>query len=218
MILYFTFEIILGNIGDVNILPSFIYGLLLFYSVLSLTNNNKNRLLLTIATSVFVVANVASIFLTLRFFKKFNYIYLIFSSVAREAYLPVKILSVFETLAALFMLYISAVIFIDFIKNNDVISSQNELSDAMPKSHKALIIKSIVLFSWSGLISVVKCINIFLKGNTKIAFSQVTSEGFATGTLPWVSTLVFFLCVIFVVYSIYFISEIKNEIRFKNPK
>ena len=81
--------------------------------------------------------------------------------------------------------------------------------------HNVLIKKGCILFSLPGIIGILKCLNVFLKGEVKIISTQISEEGFAAGSLPWMSTLIFALCVIYVLYSVYFIHDVKEEVRFK---
>ena len=216
----FTFDLVFSNLGETNVLPHFIYGLIVFYSIFKLTKDKKMRIALAATTGTFAATGITAHLMLERFFNlNYNYIYLIFSSPAKAAYLPVKIFSVLETLSVFAMLYVCALILIAFIKNGcSPIPKAHEESNVDKKNRKSLTVKSIVLFAWVGVINALKCVNVFLKGNAKIAFSQTNEEGFATGTLPWFGTLIFFVCLVFVVYSFYFISEIKNEVKFKYQK
>ena len=215
-----TFDVILSNIGETNLLPHFIYGLVIFYVMFNLAKAKKHKIVLASVCGAYAVFSFVAHMMLERFFNKgFNYIYLIFSSPAKEAYLPVQIFSVIEVICAVAMMYVCAKVFIEFLKDTCSTSAEGEIESTVDKKcRKSLTVKTVVLFAWCGVISVLKCVNVFLKGNAKIAFSQTNEEGFATGTLPWMGTLIFFVCLVFVIYSFYFVSEVKNEVRFKQPK
>lgn len=215
----FTFDLIFTDVSNLNLLPHFIYGLVLFYAVFNLTDNKKLRTYLAAGTAAFTVTGIVSYILLHRFFEKYNYLYLRYSKLAREMYLPVKVLAVLEALSVIAMLAISAIIFVDFIKKNTGTSPDDEsYSITSYKMHHALTVKGFILFGLCAVINIVKCVNVFLKGNVKIVDTQINEEGFSTGSLPWVGTLIFFLCLVFVIYSFYFISEVKNEVKFKYSK
>ena len=212
----FSFDLIFSDFGNTNILPHFIYGLILFYAIFTLSQSQRTKILLSAMAGAFTLAAIITHLLTSRFFEKYDYIYLLYSTSAKRYYLPVKIAAVFELIAVLALLTVCVIAFREFTKENTAFSPDDEkYGMTSKKCHDSLIRRGTVMFSMAGLINLLKCINVFLKGNVKLAFSAVNEEGFATGTLPWMSTLIFGLCVIYVIYSFYFISDVKGEVRLK---
>ena len=212
----FSFDITFSDFGEMNILPHFIYGIIICCSLLRHVKNKKNRLTLTISTTAFVVSSVVTHLLTKRFFDNYNYLNLLYSSKANRMYLSVKIMSVVETAALISLLVISAIIFAELIKEHTGTHPSDESYGSIAKkSHSSLIKKSCVLFSLPGVIGILKCLNVFLKGEVKIISTQISEEGFSSGALPWMSTLIFAVCIIYVFYSMYHTRDINEEIRFK---
>lgn len=212
----FSFDLVFSDFGEINILPHFIYGIIVFYAVFNLTSNKKTRILLLSATGAFVSASIATHLLLSRFLDRYDYLLLLYSSAARKIYLPVKISAVVECAALISLLVISAIAFSGFIKENTGTSPSSEsYGISSQKFHGTLVKKGALLFSLSAVIGVLKCVNVFLKGDVKIAFTEVSNEGFATSSLPWMGTLIFALCVIYVLSSFYLIHDVKNEVRFK---
>ena len=212
----FSFDLTFSDFGEINILPHFIYGVFIFCALFRITKIKKRLVALSISTSSFALSSIITHLLTKRFLDRYDYLNLLFSVKARQTYLPVKICSVIEAVALISLLVISAVIFAEFIKEHTGTNPSDESYGAIAKkSHSAIIKKSAILFSLSGVIGFLKCLNVFLKGEVKIIATQISEEGFTSGALPWMSTLIFALCVIYVLYSIYFIHDIKEEVKFK---
>ena len=212
----FSFDLTFSDFGEINILPRFIYGVIVFCALFNLTSHKKLRLALSICAASFVLTSIAAQLFTKRFLDRYSYLNLLYSSKARAMYLSVEISSVLETLALLSLLVISAMIFAELIKENTGTHPSDEAyGQIAKKSHSALIKKGCVLFSLPALIGILKCLNVFLKGEVKIISTQISEEGFTSGALPWMSTLIFALCVIYVLYSVYFTHDVKDEIRFK---
>lgn len=212
----FSFDLTFSNFEEMNILPHFIYGLILFYAIFNLVHSKKIRIMLATFTTAFTIASIASNRLLSRFLERYSYLYLLYTSDARRLYLPVKISGVVEAICIVGLLVLSAIAFAEFVKSNTGISKDDEAYGLITKkSHRALIIKGSLLFGMAALINILKCVNIFLKGMVKIEFSDINESGFATGAIPWMGTLIFAICVVFVIYSFYFISDVKNEVKFK---
>lgn len=212
----FSFDLTFSDFGNINILPHFIYGIIVFYAIFNLISDKRERISLTVCTGVFTLTSIITHLSLSRFLQEYDYLLLLYSSVARRLYLPVKIFALIEALSLLALLTVSAICFKEFIcENTGTSPSSDAYGITSAKMHAGLVKRGCVLFSLSALIGILKCVNVFLKGNVQIAFSEVSDEGFATGTLPWMGTLIFALCVIYVLYSFYFIHDVKNEVRFK---
>ena len=212
----FSFDLTFSDFGDINILPHFIYGAIVFYALFCLTQSKKMRYALSVSAAAFVVSSILTQSFTERFLDRYDYLNLMFSAVAKRMYLPIKISSVVETLALISLLVISAIVFAELIKAHTGTSPEDEAYGSLArKNHSALIKKGYILFSLPGIIGILKCLNVFLKSEVKIISTQISEEGFAAGSLPWMSTLIFALCVIYVLYSVYFIHDVKEEVRFK---
>ena len=84
--------------------------------------------------------------------------------------------------------------------------------------HSSLIKKGFALFLISILLGFSKCINVFLNGNAQLVFSDttdVTRPVFSASSLPWFNLVITFLTIAYVVYSLYFASTLKDEVKLK---
>jgi hypothetical protein len=215
----FIFDVSFSDLGGYNILPHFIYGILFFVAVYSFASERRTRVCLTIGAAGFSLSSLFTYLFTVRFFETYTYINLAYPGPASEAYLPVKIMSVIETVFALVMLTAAATATLSFIKKHtDVAPSDPSYSTTNEKNHRTTAIRTLPLFILSAVISLLKCANIFIKQTSMLIPSDVNSEGIVASSMPFMDTLIFFACVIYVVYSFVSASSLKDEISFKYGK
>ena len=211
----FTFDLIFENISASSVLPHFIYGLIVLFAIQNLISTKKQKMAIYISSILFVISSIANHLLTSAFFEKHQHLDLKYSKIAIREYEYVKISAILELITILLMLVVAAYIFITFIKNNTTYTNKStDRNSARKKEYYRIMRKSITFFALPALINVLKCLNVFLKGMVKIAFTAIKAEGFATSTLPWMGTVIFCLCVIYTVYAFCYISELTTEIKF----
>ncbi len=212
----FTFDLTFKNFGNINILPHFIYGIILLFAVYPLTSNKRMRMYSTISTSAYIFTSVLTYIFTVRFFDKYDYRDLYSNNSAITAYYPIKIFGVIETLSLIIMIISFMKIFTEFIKNNTYLSPDDKRYSNVDKDgHKALNIKAICIFSAVILINILKCIEIFLK--SKVDFEFHSSSGNSAlytvvSPFPWLGTLIFGISVILSIFTLTYVSEIKNSV------
>ena len=215
----FIFDISFSDLGGYNILPHFIYGILIFCSVYSFAKEKATRLCLTVGAAGFSLCSIFTYIYTSRFFETYNYLNLSYPGPAKDAYLPVKIFAVLEAVFSLVMLLGVAMSVISLIKNHtDVPPSDPSYSKANEKNHRALAKKILPLFALSGIINLMKCVDVFLKQTSTLIYSEVNPEGIATSAFPAMGTVIFFACLIYVIYSFVAVSSLKEEVKFKYEK
>ncbi len=212
----FIFDITISEFGGYNILPHFIYGILLFCSVYSFSSNKQIRLLAIVSSAGYSLSSLLVYLFTVRFFDTYNYIYLNYSTMARAAYLPVKIFSITEALFAVFMLTVAAIATANFIREHtDVAPDDPSYSITNEKNHRSTCRKTMPLFVISGIINLAKCVNVFIKQTSTVIYSEVNPDGISASAVPVMDTLIFLACIIYVIYSFVAVSSLKDEVKFK---
>ena len=212
----FIFEISFQNLSSHNILPHFIYGLVLFCAIYNMTDNKNQKTMITAFSLCFILSAMINQSLMSRFFGMYQYVDLSYSKYAKAAYLPIKISAVLETVFMIMMLVVSTLILIRFIKENTNVSpSDPTYTTSDKRSHKQLIRMTVPLMVISGVISVLKCVNVFLKAYVKILPSDANDSGIVSSSVPGMNTFIFLICIAFVIYSFAAVSTLKEEVRFK---
>ncbi len=215
----FIFDVALSDFGGYNKLPHFIYGVLLFSAVYNLSNRKKTRLCSIIGAIGFSLSSLLVYLFTARFFDSYTYLDIPYSNVAKSAYLPIKIFAVIELLFAVPLLVSAALATIDFIKEHtDVAPSDPLYSEANKRGHTAIIKKTVPVFIISIVINLLKCANIFIKQSTTLIYSEVNPDGIVASSVPAMDTVIFFISIIYVIYSFVIVSSLKDEVKFKYNK
>ena len=215
----FSFDLTFNNFGGRNILPHFIYGIILYYSVYNLTQSKKAKVLLTATVIPFCISSGLSHVLTKRFFMTYQYVDLSYSKYAKSAYLPIKISAVAESVFMIVFALVCASVLIGFVKNHTELSpSDPSYTHSNKNAHKRLMKTLAPIPICAALINVLKCVNVFIKENIQIIGSEVNTDGIVTSTAPFFSTLIFLATMVFVVYSFTAVSTIKDEVKLKYNK
>lgn len=215
----FIFDISVQDYGGRNILPHFIYGLVLFYAISNLTENKTYKLLLTVFATGFSISAIVNQSLTARFFGMYQYVDLSYSKYAKADYVPIKMTALSEAIFILAMTVLAAVVLVRFIKEHtEVLPSDPAYGESVRRAHRRLIKITLPLMIISGVINVMKCVNVFLMEKITVIYSEVNPEGIATSSAPALNTVIFLLSIIFVIYSFVVISTLKEEVRFKYSK
>ena len=215
----FIFDVSFQNFGGYNILPHFIYGIILFCSVINLTNNKSHKQLLLTFASGFSLTAIVNQSQTARFFSLYEYAELAYSQYAKADYVPIKISAIAETAFILATIVMTSIILVNFIKEYTEISpSDPDYRPTNKREHNRLIRNTLPLMVISGAINVLKCVNVFLKERVKIISTDAHLEGIPTSSAPALSTVIFLLSIVFVIYSFVVTSTLKDAVRFKYVK
>ena len=215
----FIFDISFQNFGGYNILPHFIYGLIILCALITLSDNSTHKMVLSLSTVGFAIAAIIHQSLTSGFFNTYQYIDLKHLRSAKEAYAELKVSAVFECVLMLAVLTVSAIIIVSFIKAHTETSPDDPSYTLTNKrEHARLIRTTLPLMILSGIINVLKCVNVFLKENVTVLYSATNPEGIVTGGAPALNTVIFLLSLSFVVYSFVAVSNLKDAVKFKYSK
>ena len=215
----FIFDLSFQNTNGRNILPHFIYGIVLFCAVINLTESKRCRMLLMSFTAGFSVSAIVNQALASRFFDRYQYIDLSYSRIARAEYVPIKITAVFETAFVIAMTVVAAIILIEFIKahtDTDPLDPSYSVTNA--RAHKRLVKLTLPVMIISGVINAMKCVNVFLKQRVTVIPSAVNPDGVAAPGVPLFTTAIVILSIIYVIYSLVTVSTLKDEVKMKYSK
>ncbi len=212
----FTFDLIFENYNYVNILPHFIYGIILLWVAAGMSENKKYRRAAVISGGAYIVLSMLTQIFTIHFFDKYSYLALEFAKKARSAYLWVEIFAVLETMALIALLICCVYIFRDFVKTSTGLSAADVEQSITEKAHRRkLTAKGTAVFIISGVIAMLKALSTVLRAGTTHGFGYETAELVPEFPLPWLSTVIFFITLIFVIYTFYSMSELKGDVRMK---
>lgn len=210
----FTLELSFDNWGGINILPHFIYGLMLIISVYCLDRIVKVKLVTYLAGICYVAISIISYAFSILFLSKYEYFDLIDDKVAKAAYLKVEIFGVLEFIFIVAFLLLVATEINKFILNRTGIPTSDKKYGILDKElHSSLKTKSGVLCGLGIFAAATKCANIFLNGDVQILFTS--GNAITTSSLPWFNLLVQLGAIAYILFSFYFMSTLKDELKNK---
>ena len=217
---FFSLELIFTNLRQINLLPHFLYGIILLYAMHKSFEFSKKSLPVYISGSAYIVISAICYVFSFRFLNTYGYIDLISEPEAMRYYSPVLLFTLLEAICLLVFLTCSAVSYSGFIhRNTGLIDMESEkYSRADKEYHKGLVTRVYVMFGLGLLAGISKCVNVFLNREISILFSDitdVTKPTFATSPLPWFGLVVFVTAAIYIGYSLYLTSNLKEEIEMK---
>lgn len=210
----FSFEIVLTNTDNINILPHFIYGIMLMVVGWKLFHPTY-RILMCSAGGLYVMLGCAAHITSVSFHNGYDYIDLLDNRGAVSLYV---LLDAFAVAECIFFLAFTAVLILGynrFIRENTGISPESErYGDTSRALHRRLTIKGGVMFLLAALVNIGKCLNTIFNGIVQRLFTE-NGTMFTEPLLPWFGTAVFVLTAIYVAFSLYHISEIRDEVKMK---
>ena len=134
-------------------------------------------------------------------------------------YNAIKIFYVLETLAVLFVLTVSVMVIIDFVKEHtDVPPGDPSYSKTNEKNHKLTIKNALPVFIISAIVQIMKCANVFIKQYSTVLHSDASVEGITASGVPAMDTIIFLACAVYVICCFVKASNLKDEVRFKYEK
>ena len=215
----FIFDIAISDFGGYNVLPHFIYAILLFMAMYNLTQVKKIRTALTVGVLGYSVTSLVGHFMTLRFFESYTYMDLRYSVAAKSAYTSIKVLAVLELACALLLLGSAVMASVDFIREHtDVSPSDPSYSRTNEKNHKLTVRNTLPVFVISAIVHIMKLANVFIKQSSTVLHTDASTEGIAASGVPAMDTVIFLTCVVYVICCFVKSSNLKDEVNFKYGK
>lgn len=215
---FFTLELALVESYDVNLIPHFIYALLLLLAVYKLAPFTKGALPAYISGGIYSLFSAVTYFVQCHFLTEYGYAKLITSSKARDFYPIVTWLSIAEFAALLaFLFFIWRMLHSFILKNTGI--NENSALQKSNDSYFGSLIKKNILFAVSGaLAGIIKLISVIVHGSVKLVYSNTDGElqdAVVSPAVEWIGLAVTVFAFIYIGITLYFISTLKDEIKMK---
>ena len=210
----FSVDLAFDNTGGVNILPHFIFGLFLLYVAVRIFDDKRIKIWCSVWTGLYTAFGLIAHIFTIRFLDRYEYLDMLDFEPAIKAYIPVEIFSVLETLCFVILGIFTCIGFLKFIKEHTGLSPRSERYGRTEREyHKRMSIKAVILFAFMCLVSVCKCISVFLKADVKTIFTDTGM--IVTTSMPWADAVIIGMSVLLISYAFYYISDVKADVRMK---
>ena len=214
----FTLELSLVENYDVNLIPHFIYALILLFAVYKLSPFARGAVPAYISGAVYSVISLVTYVIQTKFLTKYGYARLVTSKAARAAYTPITVMSIVEFISLLVFLLFIAIMLRRFILENTGINdgSANEKSN---ESYYGSLLKKNYLFLGAGILAgLMKLISAILHGYVKVIYSGANEEISGTVVSPaveWIGLVVAICAFLYIGITLYFVSTLKDEVKMK---
>ncbi len=216
----FTLDFAFDNFKGINLLPQFLYALLLIVAILSLNSVHKVKPITIALSGVYLLFTTVSYVFSARFLTRYEYLDLMTDKSAVAYYNPVLIFSAIELISLITLLVFITLEMIGFIKAKTGVSPESERYRITEKRyHTSLSIRAIMLSVFALIMGVSKFIGVFLNSDIQILYAFVDDfdkRPIVASTLPWFGIVVLVSAVIYIGYSYYFFTLLKEEVKLKN--
>lgn len=224
----FTFELAFDNFNGVNILPHFIYGIILLFCAYRLFGGESSYRRMWLCGMGYIIASIVSYIFSIRFLDSYGYDDLAGNDLAAvkeaalAAYLPYEICTVIETVFLLAFITLFALSFRRYILANTGIDPRSSNYGRMEKEyHTRQCVLSYLLFGLMALIGVCKCANVFFHASIKqvlvyVEGAESSAAVVAEPLLPWFGTLIFTLSLALVVFSFIYLMAMREDVRMRH--
>ncbi len=214
----FTLDITLNNFGEYNILPRFIFPILIFVVAFKLFDK-RWQILNLLGASAYAIASCVEFFVSFDFYNRFTSIQLINDTTAQNAYKNVINVNVIELLFAIPMLILFFIGICKFIRSKTAVAPNTDGYNNLDReTHSRLSFYFGIILGGDLLIFALKCLDAILKSDISPLFTEVTGSIVAVSSAPWLAALTFGVSIILIFLTYYFIGRVKEEVKLKLEK
>ncbi len=210
---FFTLNIAFDSTDGINVLPNFIYGILIFASVSLLFNKSGYKRLLQIFSAFYALASFACYLFTTDFLSVYKYSSLVHKA-AKDAFMPVLFASGVEFIFLALCMVLLGVLLYRFARTHTESESLSRLSLERNKQAKIKAASFSLLGSLHGLAEFLSCV---------FEFNQVTQPVMINGQeriittslFPWFDSVSLVITLVFIAYGCYYLSSLSKDIELK---
>ncbi len=220
----FTLDLRFDNVNDVNILPNFIFGILMALSLYRLSKYAPKAKKASLIFAVYSCISLSAWISEIRYLSEYGYDLLVGTlSFAKKAYVKVIVFSAIELVGITTAFVFTAKALKQYVYSHtgmDIFDSKYMRTDAV--FHRELKTKIYIWTSIGIVYSISRFADVLFRYFSKSVFVGASTEisgsfaGSVTqGLIPWFSLVVVALAVVFFAYSAYLFGSLREETEFK---
>jgi hypothetical protein len=216
----FTIEIRLDNFSHLNLLPLFIMGVILLFASHRLSRYTRGAVALKISLFALIVISCVAWIFEIKFLSEYSFSLLATSGLVKREAMPWLILSLCEFIAfAVSMILLGNRLY--RLAREHTGRDFGTLDRTRIDFYKKKRLSVIIFSSLSVLVGAARYTSLVLRYFAKNITVNIENDGLITqGTvteplLPWFSVVVTFLTVIYIFYTYYFLSSLKDDVKNK---
>ena len=232
----FSFNLTFSNFNDINLFPSFIFGILFSSGLVGLlshvTNKGNMRNYVLAASVLYNVTAFIGYVISFKFLDTYGYKALLDNTVpeAHSAYKTVEIFAAIEVILYISLMVLFFIIMKKYLeenlgkctcqkRNTECITydaSPEQISQKFKNEYLKQINLRTVIYSVIGiLVGILSFAEVIINGNVKLIFSNpsdVTMPTIIAPSLPWFSLLLTAMTIAYAFYSVYYFNMLKEEL------
>ncbi len=219
--LLFSFDIIFDNYKGINLLPPFVFSILLFIASMRMTAHTtvstatKRALIISGAASMLI--STVNYFMTVAFIEEHGYSALLDAKNidAQKAYQLIEYVSIAETAAAIALVICFIAVMNSYTDNHIGIPKTSESYRPSDKRYNNEVRARTVAFGVAMIaLRILKLVSVFSNGDMQLIFSNpsdVTMPTIEASSMPWLPTVITLANVVLVIYAVYYVNYLKAE-------
>ncbi len=215
-----SIDLTFSNFSDINLLPSFIFGIVFTVTLIYLAKMLKKETILckyaAVCGVLFNITAIAKNFFDISFLTKFGYAELL-NSKNKEAlslYGNIKIFALVETVFYILLIVVFFFTMRRYTREN-LGNFNAESNPRIKESYYSDIDRRTLILSLLAItVGIMSLINVFVNGNVKLIFTDannITMPTLVVSSVPWFGLALTVASIAYVFYSVYYFSFIKDE-------
>ena len=215
----FTLQIKFSNFSDINILPTFVFVALMIIAVFLSRKHTVNHNPCYVSGALAFIVSIVNYIITVVFLSSYTYEDIKEIPSASTLYLIIEILSIIEMLLVIVFLFFIMKMMNTFVLDYTGVDPKSDRYSSMEREfHGTLMRKNLIIFIFGALTALVKCIDAFLNGSVILIFTNtndVTAGAFYAPSIPWFGLVVTVSAVLYIFFSFYYLSTLKDEVKMR---
>ena len=209
-------DIKFDNTDGINLLPSFISGILIIIAAARMRKSVSARVMPTVLTgAIYTLVSSVSYLAESFFLYNYGYSALLGEGVAHTVYNAVEITATLELVAFIAMAISLGKLVTAFAYENTAVPPSDErYSRADRDFHRSIKRKIFTLVGMMIAVGVIRCINVYSNGYARLVLNQQATAT-VMSALPWMGALATAVLVILIGFSYYLFTMLKEELDMK---
>lgn len=221
---FFTVEIVFDNFKSINIIPHFVFGLILTLGALRLGKFVGGARWATVSGILYSAVSVVYYVFYAGFLSEHGYDALATSKIAASDYRAVIITAIAEAVALIVFFVLLGTTLRRLAYAHTGTSPESDRYMRSDREYHARINKKTLVWCALGsALAILRCVDVLIKSKMSIIHVFIESDTVVGGTtgsvaesaVPWFGTLILAATAIFVVYSLYYFAYLKSECDLK---
>lgn len=213
---FFVIEIREARLNEVSLVPAFVFPLLLIYAFYRMKDHIKVGLPVFISGGVSAAVSLMRWFVERAFLDGYGYTALVYQKDAKAAYIPTIVLTAVDAVSVGVFAVFVCITLMRLIREHTGVINGGDPS-RIDVERRTYLNRTVIGFSVGAFsVHIAKLMNVSFKYFATIKAVAVEDEisNIVVSKYPWFGTVLFGLEILFVLYTAFMTSRIKDEIIF----